>query len=521
MATLYDAYGQPIDTSLLKQELSGPTITGVRTALAAHPAQNCTPERLAQLLLGAEEGDAESYLELAEEIEEKDLHYRAVLSTRKLQVSGLELTVEAATDQAEDIKAADLLRDFINQDILQPALFDLLDAIGKGYAVCEIVWDTAGRQWFPKQVLWRDPRWFAFEAWEGRIVKLRNAAGLLEALAPAKYITHTHKSKSGVPIRGGLARAASWGYLFKNFDLKAWVLFCEVYGHPLRLGKYDTNANDAEKAVLLRAVRDIAADHAAIVPQSMLVEFIDAKAQGNAAIFEKLAEYLDKQISKMVLGQTGTTDTGSRVGTANAHERVREDIESSDAVQLAASLNRDIVHPLIDLNLGPRQRYPRIRIKRPNQEDIATLVDNVVKLVPLGLRVEASILADKLGLPNPDAGALCLGSAQPPAEELAPEPPHKTAQRVTGEDTSSDKDALDTLTATATDDWEVQLAPLVEPVLALADKCTSVEEFTTALPELIQTQNPEALTEHLAKALFTARLHGMLDNQQGPRHAND
>ncbi|MEG2173440.1 MAG: DUF935 family protein, partial [Desulfovibrionaceae bacterium] len=233
MATLYDAYGRPIDTALLKQELSGPTITGVRTAFSAHPAQNCTPERLGRLLLSAEEGDAEGYLELAEEIEEKDLHYRSVLSTRKLQVSGLDLTVEAATDSSEDLKTADLVRDFLDQDIVQPALFDLLDAIGKGYAVCEILWDTQGRQWFPSCIEWRDPRWFGFEAWEGHTLKLRNAAGFLEDLAPAKYIRHIHKSKSGIPLRGGLARAASWGYLFKNFDLKAWVLFCEVYGHPL------------------------------------------------------------------------------------------------------------------------------------------------------------------------------------------------------------------------------------------------------------------------------------------------
>lgn len=512
MTTLYDAYGRPIDRGLLKEELAGPTVTGVRSPFSGHPAQGLTPERLARLLRSAEEGEADAYLELAEEMEEKDLHYRAVLSTRRLQVSGLDITVDAATDAKEDVMAADLAREFLETDVLQAAAFDVLDAVGKGYSACEILWDTGGRQWMPVDIVWRDPRWFGFDPWEMRTLKLKGETGLLEPLAPAKFIAHVHRSKSGIPVRGGLARAVTWGYLFKNFDLKAWVLFCEVYGHPLRLGKYETNANETERAVLLRAVRNIAADHAAIVPDSMKVEFIDAKAQGNAAIFEKLSEYLDRQVSKAVLGQTGTTDTGSRVGTADAHERVREDIEKSDATQLAASLNRDLIRPLIDLNMGPRRRYPRLRVYRPKQEDITALVDNVVKLVPVGLRVEASVMSDKLGLPNPDAGAVCLGA--PPLENAEQaSTPEKTAHRAepAAPTELAEPDEIDAAAGEAADDWEPQIAPLVDPILALVDDCASAEEFTERLPELVASQDTGVLTERLARLMFAARLKGMLD----------
>ena len=88
MPTLYDADGNPIDKTRLVEEVAAPTVTGVRQILSGHPAQNLSPRRLAALLLAAEQGDAVAYLELAEEMEEKDLHYRSVLSTRKLQVSG-------------------------------------------------------------------------------------------------------------------------------------------------------------------------------------------------------------------------------------------------------------------------------------------------------------------------------------------------------------------------------------------------------------------------------------------------
>ena len=68
-------------------------------------------------------------------------------------------------DALEDVKAADIVRDFIDTGVLAEAVQDILDAVGKGYSVCEIMWDTEGKSWFPSSILWRDPRWFEFDRW--------------------------------------------------------------------------------------------------------------------------------------------------------------------------------------------------------------------------------------------------------------------------------------------------------------------------------------------------------------------
>ena len=94
MVQLYDHLNRPIDMAKLRGEQAAPTLTGVRNILSGHPAQGLTPARLARLLREAEDGDATRYLELAEEMEEKDLHYLAVLGTRKRAVSQLDITVE-------------------------------------------------------------------------------------------------------------------------------------------------------------------------------------------------------------------------------------------------------------------------------------------------------------------------------------------------------------------------------------------------------------------------------------------
>lgn len=525
MVRLLDAYGNPVDRDRLRDEEAGPSVTGVRQILSGHPAQNLTPRRLTALLLAAEQGDALSYLELAEEMEEKDLHYRSVLSTRKLQVAGLPVRVEAASDDAEDVKAADLARELlVDSGVLAGVMLDILDAVGKGFSVCEIMWDTEGRNWYPSSLAWRDPRWFEFDRRDGVTLRLKGENGLPEPLAPAKFVTHIHKSKSGLPIRGGLARPVAWFYLFKNFDIRSWVQFAEVFGFPLRLGRYDPDATDEQKKVLLRAVRSIAQDAAAIIPSTMQIEFEATNANGNAQVFRTLAEYFDRQISKVVLGQTGTTDVGQHVGTANAHEKVREDIEASDAVQLSATLTRDLIRPLVDLNLGPRKRYPVIRVAREEAEDIGGLVDNVVKLAAVAPNlVEVSVLRDRLGFPEPAPGAdviggkrkeegdgpdLSGGNDSPRAPSSGEEGKRGKAAQAMMRGNMMEEDEIDREIAEELEGWEPLLSPLAGPVLELAERCGSYEEFLAGLPEALKGQDAGPLARRLSFAMFGQRVKG-------------
>src|ERR1700749_3934270 len=105
--TLYDAYGRPVDTAQLREEQAGPTLAGVRNIYSVmHPSVGLTPEKLAAILRQAEFGDPFLYFELAEEMEEKDLHYLSVLDTRKESVAQLDLVVRPASSEREDIRIA-------------------------------------------------------------------------------------------------------------------------------------------------------------------------------------------------------------------------------------------------------------------------------------------------------------------------------------------------------------------------------------------------------------------------------
>ncbi len=515
MAQLLDQWGRPVQLNKLREEQAAPSLASVRQVVGGHPAQGLTPARLTGLLRDAEHGDAIAYLELAEEMEEKDLHYLSVLGTRKRAVAQLEITVESASDEKADVDNADLVRDWLRREELEDELFDILDAIGKGFSVTEIIWETSARQWWPALLKRRDQRWFEFDREDGETLYLRAAAGP-EPLRPFKYVQHVSKAKSGIPIRGGIARAAAWAYLFKNYDLKDWVTYIEVHGQPLRVGKYHTGATEADKEVLLRAVANIGSDAAAIIPQNMLIEFVEAAKQGGATdLYEKLADWLDRQVSKAVLGQTLTTEVSSgSLAAAKVHEDVRRDIMRSDARQLAATINRDLVRPLIDLNRGPQENYPRIVIGLPSNIDMKQYAEAVGQLVDRGMKVEQSVVRDKLGLPEPEPDADLLMPPAQVAPEAQPSLHHARPARVA----RHSADQIDRLVDEVSGEWEEVIGPMVAPVRELLADAGSLEEARDRLAELIATMDTSALEDVLLRAGFPARLAGRLEVELGRRN---
>jgi len=519
--TLYDHLGRPIEREALTLEVAAPSLTGVRRAWDAEAiAQGLTPHRLARVLLSAAEGDLRAYLILAEEMEERDPHYGSVLGTRKRACSGLEPSVSAATDDKRDVELADAVREHIAESTeFADLCTDLLDGLGKGYAACEIMWDRGSSFWRPAAFEYRDPKYFRFDLATGRELRL-DELGAMDGvpLPPFKFLIHVPKLKSGLPARGGLARLAAAAHMCKSYTLTDWMAFAEVFGQPLRLGRYGQNATDDDIRTLVSAVANLGTDAAAVIPDSMRIEFVTASGgtgtSGGQILFQNLAEWLDRQVSKAVLGQTMTSDDGSSLGQAKVHNEVRLDILKADARQLAATINRDLVRPFVDLNFGPPPsgKYPRLLLPVREPEDVKALTDALAKLVPLGLRVEASVVRDRLGFPDPADGAEVLGQpVQQGQDGTAANRVRRAVNRTgaeSGDIDASGVDELVQLAAEALEDWEPQVASLVDPVQELADRSESYEEFLAGLPGLLEKMDPSALVRSLAVAAFKARGQG-------------
>lgn len=506
--------GRPLELDVLQQEVARPTMTGIRSVWGYAPmAANLTPTLLAQVLAEAVEDWPRNYLTLAEEMEERDWHYACVLGTRKRAVSGLPVTVEAASDSAQDKKLADAVRELVRAPAFGELLDDCLDALGKGYSAVEIVWDRSGATWTPERYVWRDPRFFRFDYATQSELLLMTDEQLMGVPLPAyKFVTHRPRLKTGLTVRGGLARLVAAAYMCKSYTLTDWLAFAEVFGMPLRIGRYEPGATQADINTLITAVANIGTDAAAILPKSMQIDFesLPRTSDGGDKVFMGLADWIDRQVSKAVLGQTLTTDaqsTGLGSNTASVHNEVRTDIQIADARQLGNTLNRDLVRAFIDLNYGPQAHYPRMALQVIEPDDVGTLAQALSLLVPLGLRVGASTIRDKLGLPDPDDGEEVLHS-----DAAAPQPgqPHlaTAANRAAPRAPAPTEDTMDHLTDAALADWAPLVDPTVDPVRALAARAGSEEAFIAGMAELLREGDAAALVRSLATEAFKARALG-------------
>jgi phage gp29-like protein len=512
-----------MDTQALKTELAAPALTGFRQAWVWRPLASLTPAQVAEILRRAALGDAHDFLIAAADIEEKDLHYRAVLQTRKLAVAGLPWDVQPADESRAAKKAADLARRVLESIDLPELAVQLLDALSKGYAVAEIVWATDGPTWVPSSILPREAHWFRFDRESGRELRLMDSTPDGQELPPYKFICHTPKVMAGIPLMGGLARSALWAWVFKSYALRDWAAFAELYGQPIRVGKYGPDATREDIAVLKRAAFELGISAGAVIPAGMSLEILESGAKSASAdLYQRLIEYLDRQVSKAVLGQTLTTDQGSTGSLAQArvHDEVRADLMRSDARALASTLTRDLIAPLIALNL-PDAPMPRLTLMVEEPEDMAALADQLAKLVPLGMPIPQRWVREKWGIPEAAPDEPVLGQQGSGIRDQGPETAQSAHRRMQSAQAQAEPtpDAIDELVAEALSGWEPQMQPMVDPLQALLDRAAAegwtAQQLIDALPGVIDDMDAARLTDALARAAFVARIAGVHGREPG------
>lgn len=142
---------------------------------------------------------------------------------------------------------------------------------------------------------------------------------------------------------GLLAKAAPW-VIYKRNTTADWAQFSEVFGMPIQEYIYDTNDDDARQ----RAINDAAnAGSLAVFVHSKETELQLREAgnkTGSADVYERLCERCNNEISKLILGNTLTTES-SENGTqalGTVHKKVEDQIAESDRRYVLDVLNYDM-----------------------------------------------------------------------------------------------------------------------------------------------------------------------------------
>lgn len=502
-------------------------VAQVTDKYSEYPSNGLTPVKLAEIFKEADAGDVLRQMELFEEMEEKDPHLFSQLQTRKNAVTGLDFEIIPFSDDPRDKEIADFIEEQINGiESLEDVETDLLDAIGKGFAVSEIMWGYDEGHVVVREIKSRHQKRFFWDSLDDSF-KVRTKDAPEGILLPAnKFIVHRYKARSGHTSRAGILRVVAWMYLFKNYDLKDWVSFAEVYGLPLRLGKYAPGASEADKVALMQALIQIGADAAGIIPDGTSIDFITTEKTSSSDLYERLARYCDEQISKAILGQTLTSDSGGgSYAQSKTHNDVRHDLTVADCKSLASTLRRDLIRPLCIFNFGEDKRVPHIRFDCEESEDLtqtATIIGTLVNEV--GLRVPTSFIYKKFSIPEPEAdeevAAPRSTSAGLTGLPFKMEPnPAQIALKAEGDGGVGTQQHIDKLASAAVRHGAGSFKRAFGPVLKIIEKAESLEELrdmmedNKAVAELYAAMDVSEVEELLQKVMLYADLEGrVLEN---------
>lgn len=488
---------------------------------STYPSAGLSPGRLARIFKEADQGDVMSQMELFEEIEEKDPHIFSQLQTRKLAVTGLDWTIQPAGDSEKDKLVADMVEGWLRKvPRFNEVMLDILDAVGKGISISEIEWGISrdgydvitGIEWVhPKKLMWD------YETDELKICTAEYPEGI--SLPENKFVLHHYKAKSGHPSRAGILRVVAWMYLFKNYDLKDWVTFCEVFGMPLRLGKYNAAASDADKRDLQNAIINLGTDAAGIIPDTADIDFIESNKTSSAEIYENLARYCDEQISKAVLGQTLTSDSGGSYAQGKVHADVRHDLTVADAVSLDETIDEYIIRPLVWFNFGADTECPHIQHDCKDPEDLKETAEIYKTLsADMGVRIPEKHIYKKFAIPEPEDDERCIDPfgrnlsgagqlMQPETKSFSLSVPFPAMQE-------AEQREIDNMADQAVRYSADIFKQMIRPVLKIVDEETDITSLKERLNDgeelraLYEEMNSQELEDLLAQASYLAALIG-------------
>ena len=362
---------------------------------------------------------ADNALEHYRDMEEKDGFFAGVLETRKEGVLSKPRRVLAASDAARDEGIAETVEDVLdNLADCENVFYELLDALGKGVSIAEVMWNFEGRELRPVELRFRPQEWFSFgkdlgpQTGELRLSRVRAGSALAacgsfdnedDPLPLNKFVVLSFRPHLGNRWGRPLARRCFWPIWFKQQDIKFWLKFVEK-GTGTVLTKFNQGAPDDEKAA-----ENVNDETAVAVPANFPVEILEKARQGNSSIYRDLVErFANREVAFVVLSQA-LTSAGSDEGSGSrslgeVHNEVRAEKIEVDAKSLMRVVNEQLIRPFVTLNYGPNVEAPRWVIDYEEAEDLGELSERDERLVRTGVVMPVSYFYERYQIPEPEGG---------------------------------------------------------------------------------------------------------------------
>lgn len=363
------------------------------------------------------------FYELYEQMEHTDPHYYAVLDTRKNAVLGKPWTVipnEHDPRAEEHAQFITLVLENIPQ--FKSALYELMDAMGKGWKAAEIMWDvqelagleSPGPKVVVGEIKGRPQRRFVFDM-DNKLKVLRDEEqttfgvmidpSVIGAHVPKnKFIVTQFNVKNNSPYGNGLARKCYWYYWFKKSVIKYSMVYADKFGQPTIIGKYGVGMSSPDQDHFREVLQDLQQEAVLTVPEGTEIDLLEANRTSTGNIYHDLLNFFDDAMSKAVLGQTLSSTEGRRSGSlalGEVHADVKQDVLEKDESWLSGVIDLQLIRPLIDFNFAGVVGYPRIRFDVQQKENQAERATTFSTLKNLGMSLSKAQMQEEFKLKEP------------------------------------------------------------------------------------------------------------------------
>lgn len=202
--------------------------------------------------------------------------------------------------------------------------------------------------------------------------------GELRGMPTEKFILHTYQKEFDNHYGESDLRAAYRFWFLKVNFFRYWGMYLERFGIPLAIGKSGTSTlstTDQEK--FRKLVANLQAGMSAVLPKDLEIEFKEA-ARTDRGTFQQAIDACDTRIARAVLmptllGLSAGQSTGS-LARSQTEADTFDMVLGGDTRSVQDALNEQLVRPLVEMNYGKQEEYPKFCFKPMREEDKKTFV---------------------------------------------------------------------------------------------------------------------------------------------------
>ena len=494
-----------------------------------------SPASIISILRTALSGDIKQQYQVYELMEDSWARLAKNLHELKSAAAGATYTVMPFTERGErPTDSAQAKADFVQLCIdrligspingtngFRNAVYDLCDAVGKGFSVQEIIWEPTVDGIMPKETYFCHPRYYSYPFDKPDLMLSPKGDGTYEEFPDDKFLIGIYKNRSGNSMGYGLLRQLAYWWSGQNY-CRDWLLnFAQVCGQPLRWATYDPGAASHIKNDIADMLENMGAAAWGAFPAGTQVEFKEAGKSGQDNPQSYFIQLADKLCDITILGQTLTTDVGDSGSRAlgEVHEDVHRTRLQDVCEWVANVLNEQLVGFICHLNYGNHDEMPELvpDLAGPSDPVLEAQRDQI--LLGSGVDMPREWFYDRHDVPIPQAGEEIITPPEPlpmqgpmfskegtveAAERAEPGPRDKLLNNV-----------IEDITGVSSD-WLAPIKPaFVQLVNKAMDESVSDEDFERAvakaantMPELFDKMDTKTLQEAMERNMGAAMVNG-------------